>query len=1174
VKSASVPACIRRLIGILVLVAAVGSSYAAQTNSPPAAELPFISPNASRPADDPDKSAWPVAERADFASLLAGGHFSWLVAPTQVQKEGFAQAERSLFSAMIAEALVRANVQVPDTYVVDRALGGGKRRLRVVDIATVAELVGATNVLVPYLGHDETGELTLTIAVYRKPTSSAPLLSVTPQYLTWDKVRYSEEMPPAAALSALMPEILQRLGVTSQDSQSTASPPHALELPQSPELLVKTGAATDPLGDAARFAVLAALTPPDTRAAERLFEKTLLSAQQTPSAPEQAFLRAYALYHLGLRPAAIRALLGSNSQDTAALSAIINGNFIGTETLVNQTSGYKRVLLELELHDLARQYGRDETKPLTPTLAALAGRDPAWSTLLGIRWDFFRPWPDQDNTQLKRLLDQKLPVPGQSLAQVVAAHRVTPAQALTWSDLQLSARDHIRAYMKREQTSLCCTTASGRPGTLDFLALVDSWSDRRTMCVIDRELRMRGLPEQAASMLKDIERFYSGDPEFEVLEAQVNQALANKLPAAERATNLKDARHHAFGAILRAQGQTSDAIEALSILTGNQDAKALADGYAHDFPLNPYWLSNDYVIDPKERLGLARTSLANTQTGVGYIELMLLDGGDSVKAEGVAALKDRFLGNPGRDKILEKLIPPSSDDSAILARLQAGIRAQPESWDARVGLGGYLISRGKHPDALKAFTQYPGFAANSSVNAIGLSNDAGQAGDMLYWHGATREARQMYVIATRYGVGSEAEMTSATQLRLIDGDLQGALEAAHQRAERYPNDESYGIYLSLLHLLGRSPEAWQAFNLLVARAPGPGIWDSAMVGLRMRATTPSELTSWLATPEIARANGRAIPWSAGFILIWTSTDRAAPADLVERIRALAYEPRGVIEGNGRSASYPSAQEGARYLISRSAFRADQRPVLKDQAPTDSDFYYFSQALVALERQDFSGAVSHFDEIAARFPIEKYLTNGDSVYVLPEFAYASSKVSDPLRLEPFVAALPADQQMFESYLATSYFQALIHHDAAAALAALQKALFRIDHFTGRSPSMEYQYANAAERLYRETGDPRFRDAALTWAHSSQALQPWTAWTYTIEAELSPEASRRETALVKALFLDPLSPRLKSIPVGEMQKARTTLQSGNPFLHQSPSERRTHDPAQTANASHGRPRLVPG
>jgi hypothetical protein len=102
-----------------------------------------------------------------------------------------------------------------------------------------------------------------------------------------------------------------------------------------------------------------------------------------------------------------------------------------------------------------------------------------------------------------------------------------------------------------------------------------------------------------------------------------------------------------------------------------------------------------------------------------------------------------------------------------------------------------------------------------------------------------------------------------------------------------------------------------------------------------------------------------------------------------------------------------------------------------------------------------------------------------------------------------------------------------------------------HFMGGTPSAEYQYAEAAERLYNDTGDERFRQVGLKWCRFVQRAMPWTSWAYTFEVSLTPDPTTRRRSLVKALFLDPQSPRLKSIPADELKSARAQLENNNPF-----------------------------
>jgi hypothetical protein len=171
-----------------------------------------------------------------------------------------------------------------------------------------------------------------------------------------------------------------------------------------------------------------------------------------------------------------------------------------------------------------------------------------------------------------------------------------------------------------------------------------------------------------------------------------------------------------------------------------------------------------------------------------------------------------------------------------------------------------------------------------------------------------------------------------------------------------------------------------------------------------------------------------------------------------------------------------------------------------------------------------------------------------MYALPYFAYASAKAGDPLKLRAFLTGLK-EKRFYEICLAGAYFDALMDHDSSAALKELDQALLWVPRDDdARAPSGDYQYVDTAERLYKDTGDVRFRDRALEWSRSLQRMLPWLSWPYAVVAELSNEVGERRSALVKALYLDPLSPRLKSVPAADIEYAETQLSAGNPFARQ--------------------------
>jgi hypothetical protein len=644
---------------------------------------------------------------------------------------------------------------------------------------------------------------------------------------------------------------------------------------------------------------------------------------------------------------------------------------------------------------------------------------------------------------------------------------------------------------------------------------------------------------------------FEGCPWFEVLqaEADIGMATSHRTPEAERPPYGLSAREHAFNALAAAGGQTSDAIEALRILSwADPRASGVAKDYSADYPLNPDWFGNHFEPDQQQRLTLEQLALANTQTNPNFVSLIEHDGDAVAKATALKELNARFKGNHERDLILDAQTPMPTDRSAQIERLKLRLNSDPTAWDTRQQLAVLLIRQGDNAAAAHTYLDYPPFKESNSAAGITLSNLASDAGNLFFWIGAEEQARQLYRVAISFNVGSDAEMTAAMRLHLLDRDLRGALEVAAERAERYSNSQSYYYYLSLLYLVGRSDLAWPSFKVLVGRSlGGAGPWEAALVGQRMAGMTPEKLNDWLDEPEIARAESDGVPWAAKFLLMWNSTDRTQASDtLVHHIQVLAHEPRGITEGNGRAASYPTSDgSGNRVLLVGSAFGFTRRATPKSGDPVESDLALYARALVAMQRNDFAGAVLRFDDLSARYPIERILLNGDAAYALPEFAFAAAKTEDSLKLEAYINSLPQQSDFFELDLARADFQALSHHDIDAALKDLAEATHSFRHTLGRTPSAEYQYANTVVKLYEETKDKRFREEALRWARAYEILEPWCAWAYAIEAQLSDDATERRMAAFKALYLDPLSPRLTSIPLVDLEYAKGQLAKGKPF-----------------------------
>jgi hypothetical protein len=170
------------------------------------------------------------------------------------------------------------------------------------------------------------------------------------------------------------------------------------------------------------------------------------------------------------------------------------------------------------------------------------------------------------------------------------------------------------------------------------------------------------------------------------------------------------------------------------------------------------------------------------------------------------------------------------------------------------------------------------------------------------------------------------------------------------------------------------------------------------------------------------------------------------------------------------------------------------------------------------------------------------------YPLAYFAFAAAKSGDPEKLEAYVISLnnPSNGEppSFDQVLAKAFFAGQ-RKDADTALKSLREAV-RVRPYTDDRPVMtEYQYAEACEWLYQDTGDPRFVTELLDWTRKQQSVQPTFAWIYSMQYEYERPGAARTRALAMTQFLDPASPRISKATPSERVAARAWLEEHAPF-----------------------------
>jgi hypothetical protein len=479
---------------------------------------------------------------------------------------------------------------------------------------------------------------------------------------------------------------------------------------------------------------------------------------------------------------------------------------------------------------------------------------------------------------------------------------------------------------------------------------------------------------------------------------------------------------------------------------------------------------------------------------------------------------------------------------ATEAALRKSLQQEPGQWDNYFELGNYILKSGGAPEeAAQVLLQFPEFHKQHPQDPFAVSNSANDAGSLFYALGLPALTRPFYRIAADLDTGSDASLSDAQRLKLLDGDYRGAAQIALQRGNRFGNANAYRDYLSLLHVTGQGDQAWQAFMELRDAFDSPQIWISALIAQRLAGRSETEIRAWLLRPEIRGAHSLAHRFATHEALWAFSTDRTPPIDLGALIEQLDGPPVARADTRNGTTQIPHpSKPDATALVSSSHFRDGKRAQLPDGTLIKSEQAFFADAYAALRHGQFDAALQRFDNMADHYQVEHY--------ALAYFAYAAAKTGDHERLEAYIETLtgPAHNvnSSFDQLLAKAFFAGQ-RKDTNAALKLLRQAQ-RLRPYTDDRPVItEYQYAEACEWLYQDTGDRRFVAELLDWARKQQTVQPLLAWSYSVQYEYESPGAARTRALAMTEYLDPASPRIREASRTERVAAQAWLDEHAPF-----------------------------
>ena len=1148
------------LIGVLLLALA-SLPAAPQVWSPSGAPLP----NPARRSPPPDEaslkrdsldrafpqgkpsvsSPWREREMRDFAELLKPGRYEVMVAP--IRSEGYAvdRISRSLIVKALSGELAARKLRVPNPDALSRALGEGRRTIELGEVVTFARPLGIEKLVIVAVGHDRLGHVTASVGVVPvKGFSLAP----KPKPLAEFSLGAGEH--PSAISRVIAPAVLDALALSGKPpARGKAAVAAKRALPASPiDAMAIKG--DDAAGRAIALQLIASLAPDaPERGRERLFEQALIAAQALPREdPFSALFIARAWHYLEARETALGALAGSTAAEARAYREFLNGNLPDfSKAAAEVKDEVPRLLLEVDLKVLQAAYQHPDAKESTPFLDAFLAKYPAWGPLIQRRLDELDPWKATDSALAKILLDRDLELPGEQLDQQIAGMRLTGERpgAATFTKLALH---HVGRARREHRATAACLAAPHPCIAGAYVDLLEAIAVSGPIRELYRLVNMQALPAQARELTEALKPELDGHPAVLAFEAGARLGMVQKLPASQRDAAFAEAIRLAVAAALLEQGQSRTSREALRVMgVPSQPAAPFLSAYQFDLPARPYW----YVVraswyeaggdrsDPKLYRDVLRSQVAASVMDLEAARFLLLD--DAGKREFREVLEKRFKGHPERAGLLQTLAGSPAERRELS---EAQLQERPDRWDYYAEQGTRLIDeQGDYEAAANMYGRFPGFSDPSRYDAVELSNNAYAAGNVFFWQGRLDGARRFYGIAAKLNTGSDASLASEQRIAQLDRDYAKMLEVARGRGQRYSSAYAWRDFLSWMFVFGGAEEAWAGFNRLHAAFDNPQVWLAADVGLRLKGGNWEENRRWLLSEPYKSSASRGTAHGVRLALMLSAVDRSPAPDLVRTVRELAGPPNTGVEkfmvirppsGGQGSVGYP-----------RSAFRAKSRAAVRDGMLVESEFIYFADAYEQLRRGNFKAAVERFDRMAEYYAVEGSPQHDFGGYALPYFAWASAKTGDRLGLEAFVRALPEWRPRdFDRGLALAFFAGLRgEHEAAK-----KHLLLALRHrpFTEKRPIFpEYQWAEACEWLYRATGEKSYLQLALDWARRHQQIMPVSAWAYALEARYSSDEQQGLRATAIALYLDPKSEHLKSVPSGIRKRAEQWFAANNPF-----------------------------
>jgi hypothetical protein len=921
-----------------------------------------------------DVSKWLAARTRRYRGLLKDFHCDVLVVPVQVEEMAFDRPTRLLMSGDLARSLSTDKRCVADPFVIESALGEGLRVFTAADIDALAADMQATTVVRIFAGHDPARQMRVTLQVDHRNDPQHAFARQAEK--SFDDLTYSYTDSPYAQFHAALPRMLDAVGLPhAKTAAAKSNLPDSM--PASPQ---QTVAGATPAASAANLMLLGMLAPmPDRRAADRLFAKAYLALQDIDGDDAVKRMRARAMLHLGGRPYALLEAADLKGAEADGLRAFANGDLTGARAALGESRDpWDYAFLSLETLDLEFTYRyRSDTlvKKIPDVFSA------AWQPLVSMRVTDGDSWALPNPIALKESLDTTFPIPGESLKELGAGKFITGS--FDPSSFAMSAAMHVRKLLDQQHAAFCCATFATAAQPLDLLALYEARAETALVRQAYFYGEVQGNYERALATLKAYDDVVGGRPDAEVQRAFMEWSLQKSSTPQEIEERKKRMHEAAKIAVAANPGQDATPSSALWYIyqsPAEPYAAAIGHAYCQDFPIRAEWPGDPETYEPRFQF---------SSTDVTPLKQLLERADAEHRKALIAELDHRFIGNP--QAVSLRLDNPVEGHDVNIDDVKKAIASDADNWTLYDRLARMYMREGRYHEASELAQSYPPFRKKDSTHTVEYANDVVDVANSLYYEGAIDDARPLLKIAADYDNGSQSSVRAQAHLYLLDGDWPNAAMTFLGSAQHYASRSDFRDFLCLLFAAGESQDAWQGFNQLIVKLPGPALWTSALIGHRRDNTSEKDLRQWLQNEAKTLTRTKGDDTLVNYALTEALIDRAPPPDdFAEFVKTLAG-PSGIVGHTGKQTNFFGALGGENdRRVGPGAYGAARQQGKHIDTDAPSRHYLFALAYASLRHGKFEQATQQFDQLAQIYDTESVAEWG---FVLPYFAFAAAQSGD-------------------------------------------------------------------------------------------------------------------------------------------------------------------------------------